>query len=128
MTEYSIRYGYPTVDKIMTYLENRYKTNQLSEGEKKLLQRYVKCFNFLRSNPRHNSLKTHEINTLSKKFGIKIFESYLANNSPAAGRVFWRYGPNNKEITICGIEPHPEKHEYSKVRLDISPDDPNKSD
>jgi hypothetical protein len=46
------------------------------------------------------------------------------NNTPAAGRVFWAYGPGRSEITILGFEPHPEdkkKAGYTKVKLSNLP-------
>lgn len=30
---------------------------------------------------------------------MKIFQSYLENNTPAAGRLFWAYGPDSGDIT-----------------------------
>ena len=33
--------------------------------------------------------------------------SYLENHKPVAGRIFWVYGPDKNDITIIGIEPHP---------------------
>jgi len=51
---------------------------------------------------------------------MKVWESYLENNVPAAGRIFWVYGPEKEDITIIGIEPHPEDKKssgYNKVSL-----------
>ena len=62
----------------------------------------------LESNPRSNSLATHEIDALSIKYGFKVFQSYLENKVPSAGRIFWAYGPDKRQITILAIEPHPE--------------------
>ncbi len=39
--------------------------------------------------------------------GEEIFEAYAENNTPAAYRIFWYYGPNKKEITILATTPHP---------------------
>jgi hypothetical protein len=68
-------------------------------------------------------LQTHEIDTLTAKYGFKVFEAYLENRTPAAGRVFWAYGPDRGEITILGVEPHPDdKHaSYSRIRLSSFP-------
>ena len=52
--------------------------------------------------------------------GIKVWESYLENNTPAAGRIFWSYGPQKGDITIVGIEPHPndaKSNAYKKIIL-----------
>ena len=61
----------------------------------------------LQSNPRHPGLKTHKYSSLSGPNGEEIFEAYAENNTPAAYRIFWFYGPGKKEITIIAITPHP---------------------
>jgi len=84
----------------------------------------VKTFRLLAVDPRHNSLQTHEISELSRRYGEKVWQSYLENNTPAAGRIFWVYGPGKNEITIIGLEPHPEdakRQAYSRVRLSQLP-------
>ena len=57
---------------------------------------------------------------MSKRYGLKVWQSYLENNKPAAGRIFWVYAPNKMDITVVGIEPHPEdkkKGGYKKIKL-----------
>ncbi|MDP1700235.1 MAG: hypothetical protein Q8L53_04635 [Aestuariivirga sp.] len=61
----------------------------------------------LQSNPRHPGLKTHKFSSLSGPNGEEIFEAYAENNTPAAYRIFWFYGPGKNEITIIAITPHP---------------------
>ena len=61
----------------------------------------------LQSNPRHPGLKTHKYSSLSGPDGEEILEAYAENNTPAAYRIFWFYGPRKKEITIVAITPHP---------------------
>lgn len=43
----------------------------------------------------------------------------MENHKPAAGRIFWVYGPDKNDITIIGIEPHPndKKDAYQKITL-----------
>jgi hypothetical protein len=40
-------------------------------------------------------------------YGKEIFEAYAENNTPAAYRIFWCYGPEKDNITIISITPHP---------------------
>jgi hypothetical protein len=35
------------------------------------------------------------------------FDAYAGNKTPAAWRIFWHYGPDQKQITILAITPHP---------------------
>lgn len=118
---FTIRYGWPQIHKIMEVLEKKFQAGKLSKDERKRLKLYVKCFNQLSFDPQYPGLKSHEISKLSQKYGIKVWQSYLKNNSPAAGRVFWIYGPNKKDITICAIEPHPDPDKYGKVKLSTAP-------
>ena len=99
--------------------------NGTLKGKNKILfKKLVKTLSFLQSDPRHNSLQTHEIEPLSRRYNRKVWQSYLENNTPAAGRLFWVYGPDQQEITIIGLEPHPEdrkKAGYTKVSLSDLP-------
>jgi hypothetical protein len=98
-------------------LDKKYRNDGLSKDEKKQLKLYVKCFHQLSQNPKHPGLHTHEIEVLSKKYGIKVWQSYLQNGTPSAGRVFWVYGPARGDITICAIESHPDPRKYGQVKL-----------
>lgn len=50
---------------------------------------------------------------------MKVWESYLENNTPAAGRIFWAYGPEQGDITVIGPESHPndKANAYKKITL-----------
>ncbi|MFH0753200.1 MAG: hypothetical protein V2A70_01390 [Candidatus Omnitrophota bacterium] len=61
----------------------------------------------LLSNPRHPSLQTHEFTSLKGPHGEKIFEAYAQQNTPAAYRVFWHYGPGRSELTVIAFTAHP---------------------
>lgn len=112
--------GRPEMEDFWNNLSQKYKTDSLKKDELRLFKKLIKTFNFLQNNPKHPGLKSHEITPLSKRYGIKVFKSYLENNKPAAGRIYWVYGPDKKDITIIGIEPHPEDKKnggYDKVKL-----------
>ena len=66
----------------------------LDKDEGRFFRKLVKALTYLQENPRHNSLATHEIEDLTRKCGVKVFQSYLENNTPSAGRLFWAYGPD----------------------------------
>ncbi len=66
-----------------------------------------KALGYLETNPKHSSLNTHKFSSLQGPHGEEIFEAYAENNTPAAYRIFWYYGPNKKAITILAITPHP---------------------
>ena len=121
---FQIRLGVPEIENLWNELIGKVERGKISINEKKVLKKLSKTFNLLSVNPKHNSLNTHEIEQLSKRYGIKVWQSYLENRKPAAGRIFWVYGPNIKDITIIGIEPHPEDSKrkgYDKVKLSKLP-------
>ena len=115
-----IRFGIPEVNNYITDLIKKKKADRLAKDEKRFLKKFKKILSFLEENPKHPSLKSHEIKPLSNRYGMKVWQSYLENKTPAAGRIFWVYGPDKNDITIIGIEPHPEdskKAGYQKVKL-----------
>lgn len=121
---FEIVLGIPDVENYWNDLDNKYQVGKLSGKEKTLFNKLIKAFRLLESNPRSNSLATHEIDALSIKYGFKVFQSYLENKVPSAGRIFWAYGPDKGQITILAIEPHPEmkSRSYSRIRLTKFPD------
>jgi len=80
------------------------------EKDKSLAKRYksvLKALAYLETNPKHPGLNTHKYSSLKGLNGEEIFEAYAENNTPAAYRIFWHYGPNKNMITIVAITPHP---------------------
>lgn len=120
---YKIRMGVPEMQEFWDNLLKRKKSGDLNSDEKELFNRFGKAIQILSSNPRHPGFKTHEIDELSKKYGIKIWQSYL-DQGKVARRFYWAYGPERKEITILGIEPHPEDKKrgaYKRIKLSELP-------
>jgi hypothetical protein len=121
---FKIRMGQPEMEALWLDLSARKLRGGLDKDEEKLFKKLVKALGFLSSNPKHNSLASHEITELSRKYGIRIFQSYLENNTPGAGRIFWAYGPEQGDITVLAIEPHPEDKKrgaYERIKLSSLP-------
>ena len=74
-----------------------------------LTKQTKKTLGFLQTNPKHPSLSTHVYHSLEHPFNPKekVFEAYVQQNTPAAYRIFWCYGPRKGQITIIAITPHP---------------------
>lgn len=87
-------------DEDLTRLEN-------DKGLEKRLKAVNKALGYLETNPRHPGLNTHEFTSLSKQYEIKVYEACAENNTPAAYRIFWHYGPDKNVITILAITAHP---------------------
>jgi hypothetical protein len=91
---FNIRMGLPEMEALWNDLSTRKQQGKLDRDEEKFFKKLVKSLGYLAENPRHNSLASHEIDDLTRKYGFKIFQSYLENNTPSAGRMFWAYGPD----------------------------------
>lgn len=104
---YKIRMGIPEMKEYWENLSLRVKSGEASKEEIKQYKKIGKALSHISLDPRYAGLETHEISSLSKRYGMKVWQSYLENRTPAAGRIFWVYGPNRGDITIIGIEPHP---------------------
>jgi hypothetical protein len=97
-----------TADEQLNVIEN----NPALKG---VLKQVRKTLGYLETNLQAKSLQTHEFESLTRRYGKKIFEAYIQQNTPRAYRIFWHYGPdeidgNSKRvpvITIVAITPHP---------------------
>ena len=116
---YNIYMGVPEMEKFWNDLVDKNKNNTLSSDEKKIFKKLVKTIKLLEINPSYNSLQTHEIEELTERYGMKVWQSYMENRTPRASRIYWVYGPNKNDITIIGLEPHPDdkSNAYKKIRL-----------
>lgn len=88
------------------------KSNPALKG---ILKQVRKTLGYLETNLRAKSLQTHKHESLTRRYGIEVFEAYVQQDTPGAHRVFWHYGPdeiaeNGKHIpiiTVVAIIPHP---------------------
>jgi hypothetical protein len=118
---FKIRMGLPKMDSLWNDLSTRFDQKALNASEIRLFNKWGKALKLLSANPFYPGLNSHEITSLTQKYGKKIFESYLENRTPGAARMFWAYGPGRAEITILALEPHPEAGAYGRVKLDEEP-------
>ncbi len=76
-------------------------------SRQKRLKAVRKALGLLEQNPRHPGLNTHKYSSFTGANGEEVFEAYAENNTPAAYRIFWHYGPGKGFITVLAITPHP---------------------
>jgi hypothetical protein len=89
------------------------KSNPSTAG---LLKQVEKTIGLLETNPRAQSLQTHEFVSLTMRYKVKVFEAYVQQDTPGAYRVFWRYGDDLVDkkgkripaITVLLITAHPD--------------------
>ena len=116
---YRIRLGVPEMAALWNELRQKAADGSAGKKDLALYQKLGKAMKLLSNDPRHPGLQSPEISALSRRYGMKVWESYLENRTPSAGRVFWVYGPEQGDITIIGLEPHPNDkgNAYQKIAL-----------
>ena len=117
---YRIRMGIPEMAAFWNSLSEKNQSGAANSDEQTVYKKIGKALKLIAENPRHPGLQTHEITALTKRYGgMKVWQSYLENHRPQAGRIFWVYGPNQKDITVLGVEPHPNDkgNAYRKITL-----------
>lgn len=78
-------------------------------------QQYVKKLKKVRKalrlleqvDPRHPGLHSHDYQSVPGPGGATLWESYVENKTPSAWRIWWIYGPEDGQLTIVTIGPHP---------------------
>lgn len=117
---YNIRMGIPEMAELWKRLQTSYRDGIINKKDAELYKKWGSALKKLAMDPFYPSLKSHEIEPLSKRYGIKVWQSYLENKKSGARRMFWVYGPDKKDITIIGLEPHPEDAKngaYDRINL-----------
>ncbi len=117
---YKIRMGIPEMKEFWDRLQQSHRAGTISNRDEQLYKKWGNALKKLSVDPRYPGLQTHEIPPLTKRYGIKVWQSYLENNTSSAMRMFWIYGPGMQEITVIGLDPHPEdkkKGAYDRIRL-----------
>lgn len=78
---------------------------ELKAKNRRKYSKVVKVLRTFGANPRHPGLRSHEF-LVSSKAG-KLWGSSVENRTPGAHRIFWRYDPEDSEITIVAVIKHP---------------------
>ena len=118
--DFSIHMGIPEMLELWMRLRQKSKDGSISKAYATLYKKCGKSLKLLSIDPFYPSLHTHEIPDLSRRYGRKVWQSYLENRTSRAIRMYWVYGPDQKDITIIGLEPHPEDKKngaYDKITL-----------
>ena len=121
---FAIRMGIPEMLELWTDLSQKNAAGTISKKELSLYNKWGKAMRLLSQDPSYPSLHTHDIEPLTKRYGVKVWQSYLENNTSRAMRMYWVYGPDRQDITIIGLEPHQKDKKngaYDKVTLSDMP-------
>lgn len=117
---FNIRMGIPEMEALWRDLQTKYRSGTIKKKEEQLYKKWGNALKKLSEDPMYPSLKTHEITDLSRRYGMRVWQSYLENKTSGAMRMYWVYGPDQKDITVIGLEPHPEDTKngsYDRIKL-----------
>ena len=89
MAKFAIEWDLPEMEELWAGLSGKADAGTPDGDELRLFKKLVKTVTYLAENPGHPGLASHEISDLTKRYGVKVWQSYLENRKPAAGRVFW---------------------------------------
>lgn len=121
---FNIRMGIPEMEALWNKLQTGHQNGKNSKKDEELYMKWGSALKKLSVDPMYPSLHTHEIEPLSRRYGMKVWQSYLENKTSKARRMYWVYGPDQKDITIIGLEPHPEDAKngaYDRINLSELP-------
>ena len=121
---FNIRKGIPEMEALWDKLQTGHRNGKNSKKDEELYMKWGSALKKLSVDPMYPSLHTHEIEPLSRRYGMKVWQSYLENKTSKARRMYWVYGPEQKDITIIGLEPHPEDAKngaYDRINLSELP-------
>jgi len=93
----------------------QYERIKSAPALKGVFKQVRKTLGYLETNLQAKSLQIHKYESLTRRYGIPVFEAYVQQDTPAAYRVFWHYGPDELDesgrhipiITIVAITSHP---------------------
>jgi hypothetical protein len=81
----------------------------LNERDRVKYKKVIRCLAKLAADPSYPGLASHRYDTI-RNFSVSqeaIWESYVENAAPSAWRVWWYYGPEDGQITVVDLGPHP---------------------
>lgn len=113
---FNIRMGIPEMQELWLDLQEKYRSGNIKKKEEQLYKKWGKALKLLSADPGYPSLQTHEIELLSRRYGMKVWQSYLENKTSGAMRMQWVYGPDQKDIIIIGLEDK-KNSAYDRISL-----------
>ena len=101
---FNIRMGIPEMQELWLDLQEKYRSGNIKKKEEQLYKKWGKALKLLSADPGYPSLQTHEIEPLSRRYGMKVWQSYLENKTSGAMRMYWVYGIKEQKIQTLAAE------------------------
>lgn len=97
-------------------LVNRGGAEKLTRNERQFFDSWSKAVDLLSSNPRHPDLNTHEIDDLTRKFGVKVWQSYWKTVAQEHAGCSGPTALKKVRSTILAVERHPDTSKSKSYR------------
>lgn len=72
--KYEIRMGLPEMKALWDRLKEKHQSGEISKKDEQLYQKWGKTMKLLSQNPYYPSLKTHDIEALTRRYGSHILK------------------------------------------------------
>ena len=72
---FNIRMGIPEMQELWLDLQEKYRSGNIKKKEEQLYKKWGKALKLLSADPGYPSLQTHEIEPLSRRYGMKVWQS-----------------------------------------------------
>ena len=69
---FNIRMGIPEMQELWLALQEKYRSGNIKKKEEQLYKKWGKALKLLSADPGYPSLQTHEIEPLSRRYGMKV--------------------------------------------------------
>ena len=86
---YAIRMGIPEMEELWNSLQKQYRDGSINKKDRELYKKWGNALKKLSEDPMYPSLRSHEIEDLSRRYGMKVWQSYLENKKSGARRMYW---------------------------------------
>ena len=97
---FNIRMGIPEMQELWLDLQEKYRSGNIKKKEEQLYKKWGKALKLLSADPGYPSLQTHEIEPLSRRYGMKVWQSYLENKTSGAMRMYWVMDQTRKILQL----------------------------
>lgn len=94
---FTIRMGIPEMLALWEKLQACHRNGTIKKKEEELYRKWGNALKKLSVDPFYPGLQTHEIPPLSKRYGIKVWQSYLENKKAAQNGCIGCMAPASKK-------------------------------
>ena len=101
--DFSIHMGIPEMLELWMRLHKESMDGSISKSDANLYKKWGKALKLLSGNPFYPSLHTHEIQDLTRRYGQKVWQSYLENRT------------SRRHANVLGVWPRAERYYHHRI-------------